>query len=162
MHTSLSQIIRSAAAAQQEQQTNGLRECDVKAWVKMLFSGLRYLHDEARIFHRDITPSNLLVDGSGQLKIGDFGMACSYDYENPSKEYDHRVCTRSAAILLLYILHIWRKHTQMVQGTRAFIWLKVLWSIGRHLGGWMHYGRAVQTETIICRMLRHWPVVPCS
>jgi mitogen-activated protein kinase kinase 1 len=35
--------------------------------------GLSFLHDTARICHRDVKPSNLLLSSSGQLKISDFG-----------------------------------------------------------------------------------------
>jgi mitogen-activated protein kinase kinase 1 len=35
--------------------------------------GLSFLHDTARICHRDVKPSNLLLSSRGQLKISDFG-----------------------------------------------------------------------------------------
>lgn len=35
--------------------------------------GLSFLHETARICHRDVKPSNLLLSSSGQLKISDFG-----------------------------------------------------------------------------------------
>jgi serine/threonine protein kinase len=35
--------------------------------------GLSFLHDTARICHRDVKPSNLLLSSGGQLKISDFG-----------------------------------------------------------------------------------------
>jgi serine/threonine-protein kinase len=37
-------------------------------------SGLQFLHDH-RVIHGDIKPSNLLVDGQGRVKLGDFGLA---------------------------------------------------------------------------------------
>jgi len=37
--------------------------------------GLNYLHGERRIMHRDVKPSNILVNSKGVFKIADFGMS---------------------------------------------------------------------------------------
>ena len=37
--------------------------------------GLHYLHTERRILHRDVKPSNLLLNGEGDLKLSDFGVS---------------------------------------------------------------------------------------
>lgn len=41
--------------------------------TRQMLLGLSFLHDTARICHRDVKPSNLLLSSSGQLKISDFG-----------------------------------------------------------------------------------------
>jgi mitogen-activated protein kinase kinase 1 len=41
--------------------------------TRQMLLGLSFLHDTARICHRDVKPSNLLLSSNGQLKISDFG-----------------------------------------------------------------------------------------
>lgn len=49
----------------------------LKAWVDQLLASLEYAHDTARIVHRDLKPANLMINSAGQLKVTDFGIACS-------------------------------------------------------------------------------------
>nr|VZH96937.1 unnamed protein product [Spirometra erinaceieuropaei] len=43
--------------------------------TKCIVTGLEFLNRECNIHHRDVKPSNMLVDRSGQVKICDFGMS---------------------------------------------------------------------------------------
>lgn len=66
-------------------QNNGSLKVDhVKLFSYQLLRGLKYLHS-ANVIHRDVKPSNLLVDSETLLlKIGDFGQCRVLD-----ADYDH-------------------------------------------------------------------------
>ena len=40
-----------------------------------LLGVLKYLHFDKKIIHRDINPSNLLIDANYNIKLADFGLA---------------------------------------------------------------------------------------
>ncbi len=48
-------------------------------YFAQLTDGLEYLHNTARVVHKDIKPANLLLDTAGMLKIADFGTAEQLD-----------------------------------------------------------------------------------
>ena len=51
-------------------------QLDVKRIAHQIICGVHWMHS-AGIIHRDITPTNILVDINGQAKICDFGNACA-------------------------------------------------------------------------------------
>ncbi|WVZ88853.1 hypothetical protein U9M48_035321 [Paspalum notatum var. saurae] len=63
--------------------TPGLKLTDpqIKCLLQQLLLGLDHCHKNG-VLHRDIKGSNLLIDSNGVLKIGDFGLAISYDPNN--------------------------------------------------------------------------------
>jgi serine/threonine protein kinase len=48
----------------------------VSAIAYQMLWGLSCLHFE-KMIHRDVKPGNVLLDSSGQVKLSDFGIACS-------------------------------------------------------------------------------------
>jgi serine/threonine protein kinase len=69
---------------------------------------LTYLHDKLNVMHRDVKPSNILINSQGEIKLCDFGIAgelvnslartdigcrpylAPERIDEPQKEYDHR------------------------------------------------------------------------
>lgn len=48
---------------------------EIAPWIRDLCSALHYAHTEADLVHRDVKPSNLIINSRGQLKITDFGLS---------------------------------------------------------------------------------------
>ncbi|XP_050449697.1 cyclin-dependent kinase 4-like [Cataglyphis hispanica] len=52
----------------------------VRQMLKEILCGVEFLHSH-RIIHRDLKPQNLLVTRERRIKIADFGLAKTYDFE---------------------------------------------------------------------------------
>ena len=50
---------------------------EIAPWIASLCDALSYAHESAGIVHRDLKPANLMVNSRGELKITDFGIACT-------------------------------------------------------------------------------------
>lgn len=58
----------------------GLTAVTIHRLSKELLTGIDFLHSH-RIIHRDLKPQNLLISADGHLKVADFGLAKTYDFE---------------------------------------------------------------------------------
>jgi serine/threonine protein kinase len=50
---------------------------EIAPWVTSLCDALSYAHQSANLVHRDLKPANLMVNSRSELKITDFGIACT-------------------------------------------------------------------------------------
>ena len=67
----------SLSAAKVDREGGVFKLDEVRHWMTQICEALSYAHEKARVVHRDLKPANLMVDSQRQLKITDFGIACS-------------------------------------------------------------------------------------
>src|SRR6266436_3220879 len=60
-----------------EKEQKILEPDEIAAWTNQLCDSLDYAHNSAKIIHRDLKPANLMVNKKRDLKVSDFGIACS-------------------------------------------------------------------------------------
>lgn len=53
---------------------DGLQEVVIATIMRRVLEALAYVHKQGDI-HRDVKAGNVLVDGEGNVKLGDFGVA---------------------------------------------------------------------------------------
>ncbi|CAN1340197.1 Mitogen-activated protein kinase kinase 2, partial [Linum perenne] len=91
----------------------------IAAICKQVLQGLLYLHHEKHVIHRDMKPSNLLINHRGEVKITDFGVSAimqsstgqantfvgTYNYMSPERinggKYDYRSDIWSFGLVLI-------------------------------------------------------------
>lgn len=86
----------------------------IKCYMQQLLRGLEHCHSRG-VLHRDIKGSNILIDNDGVLKIGDFGLATSFDQNQPMTS---RVVT------------LWYRAPELLLGATEYGAAIDLWSTG--------------------------------
>ncbi|KAK9814600.1 hypothetical protein WJX72_008473 [[Myrmecia] bisecta] len=64
---------------------------DIKSYMQMLLQGLDFCHKHW-VLHRDVKPNNFLVSPTGELKLGDFGLARIFG--SPDRKFTNQVFAR--------------------------------------------------------------------
>jgi serine/threonine protein kinase len=64
----------------QREMEKGIQFQEKELWKVLInmCSVLQYLHYESNIIHRDINPTNILVDNDFNVKLADFGLAKTF------------------------------------------------------------------------------------
>jgi serine/threonine-protein kinase len=60
-----------------EKEQKVFEPAEIATWTRQLCDALDYAHNHAKVIHRDLKPANLMVNQRGDLKVSDFGIACS-------------------------------------------------------------------------------------
>lgn len=60
-----------------QRKAHALEEDEVRDKALQILMGVKYLHDEAHVAHRDLKCENILIDGNNKLMLADFGFARS-------------------------------------------------------------------------------------
>lgn len=88
---------------------------NVKLFLFQLLRGIAYCH-QRRVLHRDLKPQNLLINGKGELKLADFGLARAKSV--PTKTYSNEVVT------------LWYRPPDVLLGSTEYNASIDMWGIG--------------------------------
>jgi len=88
---------------------------EVKCLARQLLEGVRYIH-EHWVVHRDLKPTNILLNNCGVLKVCDFGLARHYG--DPLRPQTQRVQS------------LWYRAPELLLGEKRYAPSVDLWSVG--------------------------------
>jgi cyclin-dependent kinase 8/11 len=101
-----------------KQPRTAIASLTVKSILYQLLNGLLYLHSNW-VLHRDLKPANIMITSSGEVKIGDLGLArLFYKPLHPLYNGDKVVVT------------IWYRAPELLLGSRHYTPAVDLWAVG--------------------------------
>jgi len=115
METDLHAVIRA----------NILEDVHKQYLVYQLLKAIKYIHS-GNVIHRDMKPSNLLLNSDCLLKVADFGLARSVDFKE--KE------TGRPPVLTDYVATRWYRAPEILLGSTNYTKGVDMWSVGCILG----------------------------
>lgn len=84
----------------------------IQVILRQILDGLRYLHEKG-IAHRDIKPTNILINAEGRIRIADFGLA-----------------KRLTKLSTLKVVTLWYRAPELLLGQRNYSTKIDVWSVG--------------------------------
>lgn len=87
-------------------------------FLYQVLRGLKYVHS-AKVLHRDLRPSNLLLNAKCELKIGDFGLART---------------TTETDFMMEYVVTRWYRAPELLLNCSEYTAAIDIWSVGCILG----------------------------
>lgn len=103
-------------------------ECVIKGIMFQLLEGLKYLHENAMIIHRDLKCPNILIDKFGCVKLADFGLAKLQD--GPSIDSHYKCSSRGSPIMTNRVITLWYRPPEVLFGDDHYGPEVDIWSLG--------------------------------
>eukprot|EP00494_Astrolonche_serrata_P003242 UN03248 len=92
-----------------------MESATLKYFVKEILEGLKYIHDQCHVIHRDVKSSNILINAKGEVKLADFGLA---------REYFHQELQTDLVVTL------WYRAPEILMYSQHYDYKIDVWSVG--------------------------------
>lgn len=105
-----------------------MKHDEVESAFVQVIRGLKYCHD-LKIYHRDVKPDNVLINGNGDVKLCDFSLSCKVVQNENLTDYVVTLWYRAPELLFgctwyNYSIDIWAACCtliEMIHGTLPFL-----------------------------------------